>query len=98
MELLFVLVIAAAIGLGVRYLLPQRGTHGLLLLPAVAAAVTGVVWVVLLWLGWTFDGTWIWVAGLGAGGVAALITGLVLPRRRMESDARLLSQLSGGKA
>ena len=31
MELLFVLVIAAAIGLAIRYLLPQRTTYGLLI-------------------------------------------------------------------
>lgn len=98
MELLFVLVIAAAIGLGMRYILPKRTTHGLLLLPAIAAAVSGVVWVALLWLGWTFDGTWIWVASLTAGGIAALVAGLVIPGRRIAADARLLTQLSGGKA
>lgn len=98
MELLFVIVIAAAIGLGIRYLVPQRGTYGVLLLPAIAAAASSVVWVALLWLGLTFDGTWIWVASLTAAGVAALVVALVLPRRRIESDARLLTQLSGGKA
>ncbi len=98
MELLFVLVIAAAIGLGLRYLLPKRTTHGLLLLPAIAAAVSSVVWVALLWLGLTFDGTWIWVASLAAGGIAALVAGLVIPGRRIAADARLLTQLSGGKA
>lgn len=98
MELLFVFVLAIGIGLAVRYLLPQRATHGVLLLPAIAAAVASIVWVGLLWLGWTFDGTWIWVVSLLASGVAALVAGLVLPRRRVASDARLLSQLSGGKA
>jgi hypothetical protein len=98
MELLFVLVIAAAIGLGLRYLLPQRTTYGLMILPAVAAAVTGVVWVGLVWLGWTFDGTWIWVVSLLAGGIAALLVALLLPRRRVAADARLLTELSGGKA
>lgn len=98
MELLFVFVLAIGIGLAVRYLLPQRTTHGVLLLPAIAAAVASIVWVGLLWLGWSFDGTWIWVVSLVASGVAALVAGLVLPRRRVASDARLLSQLSGGKA
>ena len=98
MELLFVLVIAAAIGLALRYLLPQRVTYGLLILPAVAAAVAGIVWVGLVWLGWTFDGTWIWVVSLVSGGAAALLVALALPRRRMASDARLLAELSRGKA
>ena len=44
MELLFVIVIAAGIGGAVRYLIPQRGTYGLLLLPAVGAiTVDGLV-------------------------------------------------------
>lgn len=98
MELLFVIVIAAAIGLIIRYLVAQRGTYGVLLLPAIAAAAASIVWVALLWVGLTFDGTWIWVASLTASGIAALVVALVLPRRRIESDARLLAQLSGGKA
>lgn len=98
MELLFVTVIGAGIGLLARYLFPQRGTYGVLLLPAIAAAVTAIVWVALLWAGLTFDGTWIWVASLGAAIVASLVTVLVLPRRRDEADARLLKELSGIKA
>jgi hypothetical protein len=98
MELLFVIVIAAAIGIGIRYLVPKHDTYGIMLLPAVAAAAGSIVWVALLWVGLRFDGTWIWVASLAAAGIAALVVALVLPRRRIESDARLLTQLSGGKA
>ena len=98
MELLFVTVVAAGIGAILRYALPQRDTYGAFLLPAVAAAVTAAVWVALVWVGWKFDGTWIWVASLGAGGIAALVTALVLPRRRREHDAAKFVELSGGKA
>ncbi|MCU1440191.1 MAG: hypothetical protein JWP85_1188 [Rhodoglobus sp.] len=98
MELLFVTVIGAGIGALFRYLLPRRGTYGLLLLPAVSAAATAIVWVALVWLGWKFDGTWIWVASLGAAALAALVTAVLLPRRRVADDARRLTQLSGGKA
>jgi hypothetical protein len=97
-ELLFVTVIGAGLGALVRYLLPGRGTYGALLLPAVAAAATAIVWVALVWAGWTFDGTWIWVASLGAGVIASFVTALVLPRRRTDADAAKLAQLSGGKA
>jgi hypothetical protein len=95
MELLFVLVIAAGIGAVLRYVLPSRGTYGLLLLPGIAASVTAIVWVSLLWLGWTFDGTWIWVASLGAAFVAALVAGIVLPRVRAAADERKLTELVG---
>lgn len=96
MELLFVIVIAAGIGGILRYLLPGRDVHGVLLLPALSAAVAAIVWVALLWAGLTFDGGWIWVASLVAGGLAAVITGLALPRRRSAADEELFVRLSRG--
>jgi hypothetical protein len=93
MELLFVTVIGAGIGGIVRYALPHRTSYGIVLLPALAAAVTAAVWVVLLWAGLTFDGTWIWVVSLVAGGGAAIAAALVLPRRRKTTDDRMLAQL-----
>lgn len=98
MELLFVTVIGLGLGAIIRYLLPQRGTYGLLLLPAIGAAATAIVWVALVWVGLKFDGTWIWVASLAAGIIASFVVGIVLPRRRIDADARALQQLSGGKA
>lgn len=98
MELLFVIVIGAGIGLLARYVFPQRGTYGVLLVPAIAAAATAIVWVALLWAGLTFDGTWIWVASLAAAVTVSLVTVLVLPRRRNESDARMLETLSAARA
>ena len=98
MELLFVIVMAVGIGLVLRYILPARDTYGILLLPAVSGVVTAVVWAALLWVGWTFDGTWIWVASLVAGFGAALETALILPRRRKTADARKLDRLSRAAA
>jgi hypothetical protein len=98
MELLYVTVIGAGIGGLIRYLLPGRSAYGILLLPAVGAAVTAAVWVALLWLGWTFDGGWIWVISLGAAVVASIATTLLVVRARKQGDARMLHQLSGGKA
>jgi quaternary ammonium compound-resistance protein SugE len=94
MELLFVTLISFCIGLGVRYALPGRDTYGVALIPSLSAVVTAIVWVGLTWLGWKFDGGWIWVVSLVAGGVIALVLALVLPRTRRGRDENLLQQLS----
>ena len=93
MELLFVTVIGAGIGAILRYTLPRRGTYGSLLLPAIGAAAAAIVWVSLVWAGFTFDGTWIWVASIAAAVVAPLVTAIVLPRRRIAADAERLDKL-----
>jgi hypothetical protein len=98
MELVFVVIIAAAVGFVLPYLLRGRETYGILMPAAVASAVSSVVWVGLLWLGLTFDGGWIWAISLVLGAVAALVVTLVLPPRRYAADRALLTRLSGGKA
>lgn len=93
MELLFVTVIGAALSLGVRYLVPGRQTHGLLLVPLVGAAATAAIWAVCVWLGLTFDGGFIWVIALVGGPLVALAVALLLPKRRDAADAALLERL-----
>ncbi|HEY4268195.1 MAG TPA: hypothetical protein VGM94_08400 [Galbitalea sp.] len=94
MELLFVVLIAAAIALGVRYVLPGRDTYGTVLVPAIAGAVSAIVWVALTWAGWKFDGGWIWVVSLAAGAIVSIVLALIVPRRRHENDDALLQKLS----
>jgi quaternary ammonium compound-resistance protein SugE len=94
MELLFVTLIAFCVGLLARYTLPGRDTYGVALVPSIAAIATAVVWVGLTWLGWKFDGGWIWVVSLAAAAAVSLVLVLVLPRVRRSSDDELLQQLS----
>ena len=98
MELLFVILIAAGIGFIAHFVLPGRETRGILLLGAISAAVAAAVWGSLLWLGFTFDGGFIWLISLVLAGVAAIVFALVLPRRRRVTDRALLTKLSGGRA
>ena len=98
MELAYVTVIGAFIALALRYLLPGRTDYGLLLLPAVGGAVTAVVWVGLVWLGFKFDAGWIWVISLVASGVASIVVALIVVRARKIGDERRLHHLSGGRA
>lgn len=89
MEILFAIVIGAGMGVVLRFIVPGRQSHGLLLVPLIGAIVTAAVWAPLVWLGFTFDGTWIWVISLVAGGLASLLTALLAPViRRNEDQAR----------
>lgn len=98
MELIYVTVVGAGIGVVLRYLLPGREAYGVALLPALGAAVTAALWAGMVWLGFTFDAGWIWLASLGGAAVASLVVALVLSRRRRAADARELHVLSGGRA
>lgn len=94
MELMFVVLLAASLSLGVRYIFRERYTFGSALFPAVGGAVAAAVWAGLAWLGWSFDGGWIWVVSILAGPIVCLVIGLFLPKRRITADAVLLDSLS----
>ena len=98
MELLFVILIAAGLGFIAHYTFPGRETRGALLLGAISAAVAAIACEALLWLGFTFDGGWIWLISLVLGGLVAIVFAVALPRRRHVNDRALLTKLSGGRA
>jgi len=94
MEMLFAALGGAILGLGARYLIPARETHGVLFVPAIGLVTASVVWAALTWLGWSFDGGWIWVVSLAAAGLASVAVALALPRQRRVYDENLLATLS----
>jgi hypothetical protein len=94
MELLFVVLGGAILGLAARYALPRRHTYGSALVPAIGAGVAAVVWVGLTWLGWAWDGGWIWVVSLVAAGLASAASVLVIGPRRERGDAELFERLA----
>jgi uncharacterized membrane protein YeaQ/YmgE (transglycosylase-associated protein family) len=98
MEILFVFLGGAILGLIARYSLPHRDEHGAVLIPAIGAVVATVVWVALTWLGWAWDGGWIWWASLGAAAIAVVVSDLVIGRSRVQADAALLAKLVGSTA
>jgi len=98
MELLFVVLGGAILGLAARYALPGRQTHGALLVPAVGAALAAVLWVALTWLGWPWDGGWIWAVTLVATGVVVWVGDLALGLVRLRADEDRLVRLSRGAA
>lgn len=91
---MFVALGGAILGLAARYGVPKRNTHGVLLVPAIGAVVASVVWAALTWVGWKFDGGWIWVVSLVAAGVVAALASVLLGRQRTARDTELLTRLS----
>jgi uncharacterized membrane protein YeaQ/YmgE (transglycosylase-associated protein family) len=94
MELLFIVVFGAGIGGIVRYLVPGRQSHGIFLLPALGIAAASIVWAALTWLGFGFDGGWIWVASIAAAVIVPVAAAFYLPRQRKAADDALLARLS----
>ena len=94
MELLFVTLGGAILGIAARYALPRRQTHGVALVPSVGAASAAVVWVGLTWLGWPWDGGWIWVVSLVAAGLAAAAVAFVIGPRRERADTARFERLA----
>jgi len=97
MELLFITLGGIILGLGARYLLPNRDRHGVILIPAIGAAVSAVVWVALTWLGWAWDGGWIWVVSLVVTAVVVVAADVLIGRTRKEHDAERLELLLSGR-
>ena len=98
-SLIWISVVGAGIGLGLRYLLPNRTTYGVLLLPAVGAAAAAVTWVALLWAG-VPAGEWawtVWVATFLAAIVVPLIVGALVSGTRHAADERERHQLTAGR-
>lgn len=86
MELLFAVLGGIICGAVAHVVLPWRSTRGQLLGPAVGGMSAAVLWELLTWLGWPYDGTWIWVVALLGSGAVALAVAWLLGRRRTAHD------------
>jgi hypothetical protein len=95
-ELLFVALGGAILGLGARYFLPGRHTHGSVLVPAIGVIVASVLWVALTWAGLKWDGGWIWWISLGGTAVVVTVADLLIGRIRNATDERMLANLTKG--
>jgi hypothetical protein len=94
MELLFVTLGGALLGIAARYLIPRRATHGVTLVPAIGAGAAAVAWVALTWFGLAWDGGWIWVISLVLAGLAAAGAAMFLGPRRERDDAETFARLA----
>lgn len=98
MELMFITLGGAIIGLTARYVLPQRHRHGAVLIPALGAGVAAVLWELLTWAGLKWNAGWIWWVTLIATALVTVAVDLVIGAVRQRSDEHLLQSLSKGAA
>lgn len=96
MELLFVVLGGAIIGLAGRYFLPNRHTHGSALVPAIGVIAASVLWVALTWAGLKWNGGWIWWITLVGTALIVAVADLVVGRVRAANDDRMLHALAKG--
>ena len=94
MELLFVMLGGAILGIVARYVVPGRRSHGAMLVPALGASAAGIVWAALTWMGLAFDGGWIWVITFMLAAIVPLAFALITARRRASADVSMLARLS----
>ena len=93
MELLFIALGGAVLGIAARYALPGRMTHGSVRVPAINAMVESFVWVALTRIGMPWDGGLIWGVTLGVTALASVAADLALVRTRSAGDERMLHTL-----
>ncbi len=94
MELFFVTLGGLILGFLARYTLPHRSTNGVLLVPALGAAFSAVLWVALTWAGLKWDAGLIWWITLGATAVVCAAAAVLLSRVRRRRDTDRLTALS----
>jgi hypothetical protein len=85
-ELLFITLGGAILGLIARYALPQQENYGVAVLPGLGAAFAAVVWVALTWAGLPWDGGWIWVISLVLTAAVVGIAGRLIGIYRERAD------------
>lgn len=94
MELFFITLGGAVIGLACRYLLPWRHTHGTILVPAIGVVSAAVLWEALTWAGLKWNDGWIWWISIFGIVVITAACDLLLGRMRSTSDAARLERLT----
>ena len=87
MYIVLALIAACALGLAAHYLVPHRALRGVVVVPAIAAAVAVVVYTIMQWSGVGEDSVWLWLSSVGGAVVLAAAAGYALTASRRRSDA-----------
>ncbi|GGD72620.1 hypothetical protein [Microbacterium murale] len=87
MYILLALISACALGIAVHFVLPHRSLRGVVVVPAIAAAVAAVVYTLMQWSGIGEDNGWVWLASIGGAVIVSALVGYVLTVMRHRADA-----------
>lgn len=90
MYILLALIGACALGIAAHFLIGDRELRGVALTPAIATAVSAVLYTGLQWAGVGEESIWLWLATvLGAPLIAALATvAITATRKRTDAQKR----------
>ncbi len=93
MEIAFLVVYAAILGLVAPYVIGKREQYGELV-PAATSLIAGsVLWAILTWVGLKYNEGWIWVIVMLAMPAALFTATSYLAKHRDKLDAAELSQI-----
>lgn len=88
MFILLALIAAVVAGIAIHFTLPHRGTRGVVLAPAIAAALAALLYTGLQWAGLAESNVWLWVVSILVPiALTYLVTG-ILSRTRVAHDER----------
>ncbi len=96
MQILLALIIGAAIGAALHFLVRGRPTRGVALAPVLGAFAAGLVWMILTWAGFGLDNPWLWVSAFVAPIVVTWPVLAILARTRTAHDVREKARLRIG--
>ena len=96
MQIILAIIVGAAVGVAVHFLVAHRSTRGVVIGPALGAFAAGLVWMILTWAGVGTDSVWLWLSMFVAPLVVTYPVLVMLSRLRVAHDASERARLRIG--
>ena len=96
MQIILALIVGAAIGMAIHFLVAHRATRGVVIAPIIGALAASLVWTILTWAGVGTDSPWLWLSMFVAPIVFTYPALIVLSRVRVARDAAERARLKIG--
>ncbi|MEY4417597.1 MAG: hypothetical protein RIQ88_35 [Actinomycetota bacterium] len=88
MEIVFILIYGALLGLMAPYLLSGKEYFGNLLAPAIAWGFGFLAWIILTWVGLSYNDYWIWSVTMLGMPVAMILGVRFIRAKRMAEEKK----------